>query len=79
MHFDLGVTYCILVHPGHKMLMHYFLGSGGPDGLCRKSVLGHVTSNLCFLHPVGFASREVHSSASGAQNIDTLFLMLGQD
>jgi hypothetical protein len=77
MHFDLWVTYYIPVRLGHKLLMHYFLGSGGPGVVCSKSVSGHVTSKLCFLHPLGSVSRKLHSGASRARNIDTLFSMPG--
>jgi hypothetical protein len=34
-------------------------------------------TQLVFLHPLGCAGHIVHSGASGAQNVNTLFLMLG--
>jgi hypothetical protein len=38
--------------------------------------VGTRYAELVFLHPVGFVSHIVHSSASGTQNVDTLFFML---
>jgi hypothetical protein len=43
-----------------------------------KSVLGHVTPNLCFC-TVGFVGHLVDSAASRFQNADTLFFIIGWD
>jgi hypothetical protein len=39
---------CILVRPGHKMLMYYFSCSVGPRADPTKTTSGQVTLNLCF-------------------------------
>jgi hypothetical protein len=39
---------CIPVHSGHKTLTHYFSSLGGTGTDSTKSILRHVTSNLCF-------------------------------
>jgi hypothetical protein len=52
------------VLPGCKTSTHYFPCSGGTGLDSIKSVSGHVTPNLCFLHPVGSTGHVVNSDAS---------------
>jgi hypothetical protein len=47
--------------------MQYFSCSSGPGAGSIKNTLGHVTLNLCFLHPVVSVGHVVHSDASGAR------------
>jgi hypothetical protein len=45
--WDLHVTLCISVRPGHETSMDYFPLSVGPGAVSIKSA-GHVTLKLCF-------------------------------
>jgi hypothetical protein len=52
--------------------MQFFSCSVGHGPVSTKSASGHVTLNLCFVHPVGSAGHVAHSYAFRAQNIDAL-------
>jgi hypothetical protein len=81
------------MRPGRETSTHYFSCSGGPRaasinsawdtlhgwdryGFNKKHAGSHYTE-VVFLHPVGSAGHDVHSAASGSQNINALFLMIG--
>jgi hypothetical protein len=46
--WDLWVTYCIPVLPGHETSTYYFSCLGRPGADSIKRVPGHVMPNLCF-------------------------------
>jgi hypothetical protein len=76
--WDLRVTYCISVCPGHEMATHYFSCPGGTSTDSTKNALGHVTLNSVF------KSGGICGSSSAlwcvwVQNGDALFFMLGWD
>jgi hypothetical protein len=48
----------------------------GPVRIAQKA-WGHVTPNLCFLHPVVFVSHVVYFSAPLVQNVTALIFILG--
>jgi hypothetical protein len=74
---DLCATYCIFVSPGHETSIHNFSCSGGPGAVSTKKRAGTHYAKHVFLHPVRFAGHVVHSGASEARIIDTLFFILG--
>jgi hypothetical protein len=67
---------CILVHLGCNKSMYYFSCLGGTGTGSTKSASGHVTPNLCFLHPMRSVGHVVHASASRSQNVNPVFFML---
>jgi hypothetical protein len=55
--------------------MHYFSCSSGPGVNKRRA--GICYAKLVVLHLVGSVDHVVHFGASGARNLDALFLLLG--
>jgi hypothetical protein len=64
---------------GSETSTHYFSCSSGPGVVSIKNAPRHITLNLCFLHPVGYAGHAVHFGASGVRNGNTLFFTFGWD
>jgi hypothetical protein len=60
----------------YETLTQYFSCSCGNGTDSRKSAVRHIMLNF-FLHPLGSVGHIVYCSASGAQNIDALFFLLG--
>jgi hypothetical protein len=59
--------------------MHYFSCSGRPGAVSIKSMMGHVTLNLCFYIRWDLRDHIAHSSASGERNMIALFFKLEWD
>jgi hypothetical protein len=73
--WDLRVTKCIPMGPGHEMSTHYFLCLGG-SGVVSIKTRRIRYAEFVLLHPVGSVGHVVHFGASGVQNVDATFLML---
>jgi hypothetical protein len=63
------------VCPERETSMHNFSCSGGPSAVFIKSA-GTRCAELVLLHPVGSVTHIVHSRASRARNVNTLFFKL---
>jgi hypothetical protein len=74
--WDMRVTLCGLVHSGHETSMNYFSCSCGTGMDSTKKLAGTRYTKLVFFHPMGYVGHVVHSSASGARNIDAEFFLL---
>jgi hypothetical protein len=59
------------------MMAQCFSCSGGTGMDSIKKLTGPHYAEHVFLHPIFFAGLILHTGASGVQNIDALFLMLG--
>jgi hypothetical protein len=64
--WDMRVTLCLPVYPGHETSMHYFSCSYGTGTDSTKCVSGTPYVELVFLHPVGSAGHVVQCGASRA-------------
>jgi hypothetical protein len=56
---------------------HYFSWSGGHRCCFYKKHAGTCYTEVVYLHLVGTTGHVVHFDASGVQNIEALFFMLG--
>jgi hypothetical protein len=74
--WDLRVTLCIPLRPGHESSTSYFSCSSGIGTVSTKKRVRTSYAELMFLHSVGSTGHIVYSCASRAQNIERLFFML---
>jgi hypothetical protein len=68
------------VRTGRQTSTYHSSCSGRTGSDSSKSTLGHVTPNVCFCIPLDLRTDHVvRFGASGLQNVDAQFLMLGWD
>jgi hypothetical protein len=72
------VMLCISVRLAQEMLTHYFYAHVGPL-LFPYKAHRDMLHRTCVLHQVGIMGHVVHCGASGARNVNVLFILLVWD
>jgi hypothetical protein len=71
--WDLWVTQCIAVHPGHEISMHYFSCRGGPEAVSKKARRDTLRQRCVFIASGICGSHRAFQCIQGAKHRRTIF------